>query len=60
MKSLAAAVLALMAVSTGCAPAGPAGPLTPLVVGAEHALDLSPLALERFDRGGERRERFVV
>jgi len=34
--------------------------LAELVVGAEHALDLSPLALERFDRGGERRERFVV
>jgi len=40
MKSLAAAVLALVAVSTGCAPAGPAGPLTPLVVGAEQHLTI--------------------
>ncbi|MGH3011386.1 MAG: NAD(P)/FAD-dependent oxidoreductase [Gaiellaceae bacterium] len=34
--------------------------LAQLIVGAEPALDLSPLSLDRFARGGERRERFVV
>jgi glycine/D-amino acid oxidase-like deaminating enzyme len=34
--------------------------LAELVLGAEPTLDLSPLALERFAGGGERRERFVV
>jgi sarcosine oxidase subunit beta len=34
--------------------------LAELVAGAEPSLDLSPLSLDRFARGGERRERFVV
>jgi sarcosine oxidase subunit beta len=34
--------------------------LAELVVGEEPSLDLSPLSLDRFDRGGERHERFVV
>ena len=34
--------------------------LAELIVGEEPSLDLSPLSLDRFARGGERRERFVV
>jgi sarcosine oxidase subunit beta len=34
--------------------------LAELVAGAEPTLDLSPLSLDRFERGGERHERFVV
>jgi sarcosine oxidase subunit beta len=34
--------------------------LAELVAGAEPSLDLAPLSLDRFARGGERHERFVV
>jgi len=34
--------------------------LAELVAGQEPTLDLSPLGLERFAGGGERREQFVV